>query len=285
RAAARRAEAPAHRARRPRLVGHRRPPRRDDEVRPEEGGVVLDLRAVPDPGRDPRPPALARLGAAERPAEGEPHREGVASARGRPRPAAERGGGRREARRVARRLPGAAHARRRDEHLQPGGPRLRERRGAPQHRAAARGGRGGPARRAARAGAGRAGGGGDRPPPRAREDRRDALLPRGAHDEGGGRGPRAHRVARLAAPLAGDAPAEGLAPAPLRAAGRRGGGPSMIDLATTPPTPPLDSPGTAPVERAGDRRRERRRGRDDGAAPAGGEDAEEPEDRAPDGPG
>jgi hypothetical protein len=59
----------------------------------------------------------------------------------------------------------------------------------------------------------------------------------------------------------------------------------MIDLATIHPTPPLDSPGTGPVERAGDRRRERRRGRDDGAAPAGGEDAEEPEDRAPDGPG
>jgi MinD-like ATPase involved in chromosome partitioning or flagellar assembly len=72
----------------PRLVGHRRSARRDREVRSEEGGALLDVRAVPHSGRHPRSPALARLGAAQRPPEGGAHREGLARARGSARPAA-----------------------------------------------------------------------------------------------------------------------------------------------------------------------------------------------------
>src|SRR5439155_434581 len=66
------AQAAAHRARRPGVVGHRRAPRRHRQVRSQEGGVILHLRAVPHPRRDPGPSALARLGAAQRAAEGEP---------------------------------------------------------------------------------------------------------------------------------------------------------------------------------------------------------------------
>src|SRR5205814_1935792 len=55
------AQAAAHRDGRPGVVGHRRAPRRHRQVRSQEGGVVLHLRAVPHPRRAPGPPAIARL--------------------------------------------------------------------------------------------------------------------------------------------------------------------------------------------------------------------------------
>src|SRR5207253_2094552 len=134
-----------------------------------------------------------------------------------------------------------ARAHRRDEPLQPGGPGLRTRRGAPEYRAPPRGGRGGPARGAAHSGARRPGRGGDRASAGAREAGDHALLPRGAHHEGGGRRARVDRVARLAAPLAGDAASEAAAQRPLRRPAPRGE--TLMPGRRTPrpaPTAPAD---------------------------------------------
>lgn len=51
----------------------------------------------------------------------------------------------------------------------------------------------------------------------------------------------------------------------------------MMDLAAINPTPPLEQPGTGPVERVGDRR-ERRRGRDDRPRPPADDALAEPDD-------
>ena len=126
-AAARGAEAAAGRARRDGELGHRGPPRCDEEVRSDEAGGVRDLRAVPHPRRDPRPPARHGLGVAQRSPEGERAREDLPPARGHARPAGERGGGRGGARAHAAAAARAALRGRADVALQPGGPRRRGR--------------------------------------------------------------------------------------------------------------------------------------------------------------
>jgi hypothetical protein len=52
----------------------------------------------------------------------------------------------------------------------------------------------------------------------------------------------------------------------------------MMDVAAIQPTPPLDQPGTGPVERIGDRRQQRRRGREDRPAPPADDALPEPDD-------